>query len=112
VLYAVALLIAGMFHYKFFCRYLCPLGAAFAAMSFVRRWNWIPRRKECGSPCQMCRVKCRYGAIEKTGEIIYSECFQCLDCVVILDNPKLCVPVVVEQKRARRAQRKQLEAAQ
>jgi len=112
VLYAVALLIAGMFHYKFFCRYLCPLGATFAALSFVRRWKWIPRRAECGSPCQMCRVKCRYGAIEKSGEIIYSECFQCLDCVVILDNPALCVPVVLEQKRARKKQKQQLEAAQ
>jgi polyferredoxin len=101
-----------MFHYKFFCRYLCPLGATFAALSFVRRWKWIPRRKECGSPCQMCRVKCRYDAIEKSGAIVYSECFQCLDCVVILDNPKLCVPAVVEQKRARRDARKQLEAAQ
>ena len=112
VLYAVALLIAGMFHYKFFCRYLCPLGATFAALSFVRRWKWIPRRKECGSPCQMCKVKCRYGAIEKSGEIVYSECFQCLDCVAILDNPQLCVPVVLEQKRARRKQKQQLEAAQ
>ncbi|WP_294538516.1 4Fe-4S binding protein [uncultured Rhodoblastus sp.] len=112
VLYAVALLIAGMFHYKFFCRYLCPLGAAFAALSFVRRWDWIPRRKECGAPCQLCRVKCRYGAIEKTGEIVYSECFQCMDCVVIIDNPQLCVPIVVQEKHARREQHKQLEAAQ
>ena len=112
VLDAIALLIAGMFHYKFFCRYLCPLGATLSALSFVRRWNWIPRRKECGSPCQMCRVKCRYGAIEKSGEIVYSECFQCLDCVAILDNPQLCVPEVLERKRARKAQRKQLEAAQ
>jgi NosR/NirI family nitrous oxide reductase transcriptional regulator len=112
VLYAVALLIVGMFHYKFFCRYLCPLGATFAALSFVRRWKWIPRRSECGSPCQMCRVKCRYGAIEKNGEIVYSECFQCLDCVAILDNPALCVPVVLQQKRARKQQKQQLEAAQ
>ncbi len=114
VLYALALLIAGMFHYKFFCRYLCPLGATLSALSFVRRWKWIPRRAECGSPCQMCRVKCRYGAIEKSGEIIYSECFQCLDCVAILDNPQHCVPVVLEQKRARKAQKQkqQMEAAQ
>ncbi len=113
VLYAVALLIAGMFHYKFFCRYLCPLGATLSALSFVRRWKWIPRRAECGSPCQMCRVKCRYGAIEKSGDIVYSECFQCLDCVAILDNPQHCVPMVLEQKRARKAQKKQqLEAAQ
>ena len=112
VLYAIALLMIGMFHYKFFCRYLCPLGATLAALSFVRRWNWISRRKECGSPCQMCRVKCRYGAIEKSGAIVYSECFQCMDCVVILDNPALCVPVVLGKKRARKQRKKQLEAAQ
>jgi transcriptional regulator of nitric oxide reductase len=112
VLYAVALLIVGMFHYKFFCRYLCPLGAALAGLSLVRRWNWISRRKECGTPCQMCRVKCRYGAIERGGAVVYSECFQCMDCVVIHDDPKKCVPLVLEAKRARRKQRQQLEAAQ
>jgi hypothetical protein len=32
--------------------------------------------------------------------------------VVILDNPQLCVPVVLERKRARRKQKQQLEAAQ
>jgi transcriptional regulator of nitric oxide reductase len=111
VLYAVVLLLLGLFHYKFFCRYLCPLGATFAALSFVRRWNWIPRREECGTPCQMCRVKCRYDAIEKSGAIVYSECFQCMDCVVIHDDRKKCVPLVLAAKKARKAQR-QLEAAQ
>jgi len=102
VLYALALLILGMFHYKFFCRYLCPLGAAFSALSFVRRWNWIPRKKECGAPCQLCRVKCRYGAIARDGEIVYAECFQCMDCVVIHDDPKQCAPVVLAAKKARK----------
>jgi hypothetical protein len=60
----------------------------------------------------MCRVKCRYGAIERSGAIVYSECFQCMDCVVIHDDPKKCVPLVLEAKRARKQQRKQLEAAQ
>lgn len=111
VLYAVALLIAGMFHYKFFCRYLCPLGAALSALSLARRWDWLPRRDECGSPCQQCRVKCRYGAIEKNGDIIYPECFQCLDCVAILDNPQNCIPVVLERKRARKRAAQILETA-
>jgi hypothetical protein len=35
-----------------------------------------------------------------------------MDCVVILDDPDKCVPMVLEKKRARRAQRKILEAAQ
>ena len=60
----------------------------------------------------MCRVKCRYGAIEKSGAIVYSECFQCMDCVVIHDDPLKCVPLVLEAKRARKAKRETLEAAQ
>jgi len=111
VLYALVLLILGMFHYKFFCRYLCPLGAAFSAMSHVRFWKWIPRRKACGTPCQMCRVKCRYGAIERSGAVVYSECFQCMDCVVIHDDPRQCVPLVLAAKRARGG-RKQMEPAE
>jgi transcriptional regulator of nitric oxide reductase len=111
VLYAVALLTLGMFHYKFFCRYLCPLGATFAALSFVRFWKWIPRRAECGTPCQMCKVKCRYGAIERSGDVVYSECFQCMDCVAIHDNPRQCVPLVLEAKKARRAKARGAAAA-
>lgn len=99
VAYALLLLFIGMFHYKFFCRYLCPLGASLAAVSFVRRWNWLPRRAECGTPCQLCKVKCRYGAIQKSGAIVYSECFQCMDCVVIHDDPAQCVPLVLQNKR-------------
>ncbi|MCW2283719.1 transcriptional regulator of nitric oxide reductase [Rhodoblastus acidophilus] len=102
VLYAVALLLIGLFHYKFFCRYLCPLGAAFSALSFLRRWAWIARRAECGSPCQLCRVKCRYGAIARDGSVIYSECFQCLDCVAIHDDPRRCAALMLQAKRTRR----------
>jgi NosR/NirI family transcriptional regulator, nitrous oxide reductase regulator len=47
----------------------------------------------------LCKVKCRYGAIEKTGAINYTECFQCLDCVEIIGNPATCVPDVLETKR-------------
>jgi transcriptional regulator of nitric oxide reductase len=109
VLYAAALLLLGMFHYKFFCRYLCPLGATFSALSYVRLFNWIPRRTECGSPCQMCKVKCRYGAIARGGAVVYAECFQCMDCVVIHDDPKQCVPKVLWAKSARKAARAPLQ---
>jgi len=68
----------------------------------IRGRNWIARRKECGSPCQLCRVKCQYGAIEKSGKIAYSECFQCLDCVAIHDDEKRCVPLVLAARRAGR----------
>lgn len=98
VVYAVAWLILGMFTFKGFCRYVCPLGALMAIGGLLRGRDWIARRKECGSPCQLCRVKCAYGAISKTGKIQYSECFQCLDCVTLHDDPKQCVPLVLAAK--------------
>jgi NosR/NirI family nitrous oxide reductase transcriptional regulator len=100
VLYALALLAAGMFVFKAYCRYLCPLGAALAAMGALRRWNWIPRKAACGSPCRLCEVKCRYGAIERSGRVRYDECFQCLECVVIHNDPRACVPEVLARRRA------------
>ena len=66
----------------------------------LRLRRWIPRRAECGQPCQLCKVECGYDAIQKDGEIAYSECFQCLDCVEIHDDPKQCVPLILDTRRA------------
>ncbi|NIY99815.1 4Fe-4S binding protein, partial [Salipiger sp. HF18] len=98
VAWAAGLLLFSAVLFKGFCRYLCPLGAVMAIGGLLRGRDWIARRKDCGTPCQLCRVRCRYGAIEKTGKIVYSECFQCLDCVKIHDDPGLCVPLVLAGK--------------
>jgi hypothetical protein len=101
VIYALGLLGGGVFVYKFFCRYLCPLGAAFALVGLARRWDWLARRVECGDPCQLCKSKCRYNAIKPSGAIVYHECFQCLDCVVIHNDRKQCVPLVLRDRGSR-----------
>lgn len=95
VAYAAAWLLLGMVTFKGFCRYVCPLGALMAIGGLVRGRDWIARRQECGSPCQLCRVRCNYGAIKPSGKISYSECFQCLDCVTIHDDARQCVPLVL-----------------
>lgn len=99
VAYAVFWLLLGMVVFKGFCRYVCPLGAVMAIGGLVRGRDWIARRADCGSPCQLCRVRCRYGAIGKSGRIDYSECFQCLDCVQIFDDPQQCVPLILDARR-------------
>ena len=101
VVYAVGLLLLSMVLFKGFCRYVCPLGAVMAIGGLLRGRDWIARRVECGSPCQLCRVKCQYGAIKASGKIDYAECFQCLDCVTIHDDPARCVPLVVQARRGR-----------
>jgi NosR/NirI family nitrous oxide reductase transcriptional regulator len=99
VAYAVFWLLLGLVLFKGFCRYLCPLGALMAVGGLIRGRDWIARRAECGSPCQLCRVKCQYQAIKPTGEIRYADCFGCLDCVTIHDDPKRCVPLILSARK-------------
>jgi transcriptional regulator of nitric oxide reductase len=101
VLWAVAAVLSSTLVYKGFCRYVCPLGAAMSVLGYLRRFDWIARRVECGSPCQRCRSDCAYQAIARSGAVDYKECFQCMDCVVIHDSATLCVPVFLEQRNQR-----------
>ena len=98
VLWAVMCLGLSVFVYRGYCRYICPLGAALAATDLVRRWDWIPRRQECGTPCQSCRHRCDYQAIEPIGKVTYAECFQCLDCVAIHQDDARCLPLIQNRK--------------
>lgn len=102
VAYAVFWLLLSMVLFKGFCRYVCPLGAFLALGGLIRGRDWIPRRTACGSPCHLCKVKCRYGAIKPDGAIRYSECFQCLDCVTIHDDRAQCVPLILTDRAANR----------
>jgi hypothetical protein len=98
VLWALFCLLLSAFVYRGYCRYICPLGAALAAMGFLRFWSWIPRRDECGTPCQSCRHRCEYQAISPAGKIDYQECFQCLDCVSIYQDTERCYPLIQMKK--------------
>ena len=98
VLWALLCLGASVFVYRGYCRYLCPLGAGLALFDRVRLLSWIPRRAECGTPCQTCRHRCEYQAIAPKGQVDYAECFQCLDCVSIHQDNKRCMPLVLERK--------------
>ncbi|MGB0467118.1 MAG: 4Fe-4S binding protein [Pontibacterium sp.] len=101
VLYAVLLLGAGLFVHKFFCRYLCPLGAGLAILGRFSRLKWLKRRNECGSPCQLCKVRCEIDSINRDGSIDYDECIQCLECIVILNNEDQCAIEISQQKQRR-----------
>ncbi|MCY0963690.1 NosR/NirI family protein [Parathalassolituus penaei] len=104
VLYAVALLVGGMFIHKFYCRYLCPLGAGLAVLGRLRLFSWLERIEKCGSPCQLCKRRCGINAIRTEGSIDYDECIQCLECVVILRDEQQCVDKINNRKQKQRAQ--------
>ena len=100
VAYAAALLIAGLFVERFYCRYLCPLGAALAIPARLRMFNWLKRYKECGNPCHRCANECFVQAIHPTGEINPNECLNCMHCQVLYQSETKC-PVVIRQLKRR-----------
>ncbi len=102
VAYAVALLVAGLFVERFYCRYLCPLGAALAIPARLRMFDWLKRYRECGNPCQSCANQCPVQAIHPTGEINPNECVNCLHCQVLYQSKSIC-PVVIKKMKRREA---------
>jgi polyferredoxin/Na+-translocating ferredoxin:NAD+ oxidoreductase RnfG subunit len=99
VAYAVALMVIAVFNSKFYCKYLCPLGAGLSFFTRFRIFDWLRRRKECGKPCQSCAAQCQISAIKPTGEIIDNECHYCLECQVTYWDDQRCPPLVEKRKR-------------
>ncbi|KPN64749.1 NosR/NirI family transcriptional regulator, nitrous oxide reductase regulator [Aliiroseovarius crassostreae] len=100
IAYVAALLIAGLFVERFFCRYMCPLGAALAIPARLRMFDWLKRYHECGNPCQTCAHQCPVQAIHPTGEINPNECINCLHCQVLYQSETTC-PVVIKKLKRR-----------
>ncbi|MDM7255479.1 MAG: 4Fe-4S binding protein, partial [Paracoccus sp. (in: a-proteobacteria)] len=99
VVYAVGLLMAGLFVERFYCRYLCPLGAGLAIPARIRMFDWLKRYKECGNPCQTCGNECFVQAIHPTGEINPNECLNCMHCQVLYHSKTKCPVVIKKMKR-------------
>ena len=102
VAYALGLLAAGLFIERFFCRYLCPLGAALAIPARLRMFEWLKRRPQCGRECQICFRNCPVQAIHPEGSINPNECIHCLNCQTIYADDTVCPPLVAQRKRRER----------
>ncbi|UWU18743.1 NosR/NirI family protein (plasmid) [Rhizobium sullae] len=90
LLFATVLLGAGLFIERFYCRYLCPLGAALAIPGRIRMFEWLKRWPECGSPCQRCAKECPVQAIHPEGTINVNECIYCMHCQELYQDDQRC----------------------
>jgi len=111
VVFALALLAAGLFIERFYCRYLCALGAALAIPARMRMFEWLKRYPACGTRCQRCANDCMVQAIHPEGHINPNECLYCLHCQQLYYDDHQC-PVMIEQrlKRERQAARTSTDA--
>ena len=104
VAWAGVLLGTGLFIERFFCRYICPLGAALAIPGKIRIMEWLRRHKECGAPCHRCAQECMVQAIHPDGHINPNECLYCLHCQQVYHDEHRCPPMI--QRRLRRERRR------
>ena len=104
VAFAAALLGIGLFIERFYCRYLCGLGAALAIPARIRTFEWLKRYRQCGNPCQRCGNECMVQAIHPEGHINPNECLYCMHCQeVYVDDNRCPVMIAKREKRERRA---------
>ncbi len=103
VLFAAAILSAGLFIERFYCRYLCPLGAALAIPARLRMFDWLKRYRQCGNPCQTCANECMVQAIHPEGQINPNECIYCQHCQQLYYDEHICpVMIKIRSRRERR----------
>jgi len=64
---------------RFYCRFICPLGALLALLGRFAIWRIGKRQSSC-SMCRLCDADCQ-GACEPSEEIRISECLLCMNCL-------------------------------
>ena len=64
---------------RFYCRFVCPLGALFGIIDRFAIWRIGKNQSECIN-CKLCEKSCE-GGCEPTGNIRISECVLCFNCL-------------------------------
>lgn len=99
-IYLALLLVGSALVSRFYCRYLCPLGALLGLLS-ARPLLPIRRAAAC-SRCQICPRACPVQAIDARGRISSLECIRCDACEVNYANVALCPRFARARMEARR----------
>jgi len=64
---------------RFYCRFVCPLGALFGIISRFSIWRIGKNQKDC-IDCKLCEKSCE-GGCEPRGQIKIAECVLCFNCL-------------------------------
>jgi ferredoxin len=86
-----AILSLGRLTPRFWCRYLCPLGALLSLLSPLGRLRRTVGR-ECPA-CGLCLDACPMGAAADGGATRLTECIQCRTCVEVCPENSIQFPV-------------------
>lgn len=79
MLLLIIILVASIFIYRPFCRYICPLGAFYSLFNKVSFYKYDVDKTKCTN-CSACSRKCKMN-IEVYKKPNSTECIRCGECV-------------------------------
>ncbi|RJX28074.1 MAG: 4Fe-4S dicluster domain-containing protein [Desulfarculus sp.] len=88
----IAALLLNLWLPRFYCRFVCPLGALFGLLGRFSLWRVGKTQADC-SACVACDAYCE-GACRPQGVIHAAECVLCLNCL------DLCPDQVIDYRTA------------
>lgn len=95
----ILVMFGAVFIERFFCRYLCPLGAILAILSRIKLFR-MKRKSEFCNKCKFCTSNCPMGIeVGNMAEIKTGECISCLRCKYNCGGKKLNLVVLSKKIR-------------
>lgn len=77
----ILIFIGAIFIERFFCRYLCPLGAFLSLLQALRIVKIDKNKSTCLNGCRRCTTSCSMGIdLDKVDKVNSIECIQCMNC--------------------------------
>ena len=85
----LAVLILNLYRARFWCRYICPLGALLGLCAKRSLLRLQATSLECDD-CGLCTIRCPAAAQpEQRGQWLQEECFGCWNCVAACKNDSI-----------------------
>ncbi|MDP1545022.1 MAG: 4Fe-4S binding protein [Anaerolineales bacterium] len=65
---------------RFWCKYLCPLGAALAIFNKISPMRLVMDNHHCNN-CGRCDIECSMGIADVPHQLDHPECVRCMECL-------------------------------
>ena len=83
---------------RFFCQFLCPMGAVFAIMPVIPGALFKRNRQNCAPKCTLCKKRCP-AHLDIDGDTAHSgECICCHACTAVCPRKNIHTGTVIDKK--------------
>lgn len=89
--------VASIFTYRPFCKYICPLGAIYSLFNRFSFYKMNVDKSKCNG-CKICEKKCKMN-VEITKNINSPECIRCGDCKKACEQGAIDLGFCLKPKR-------------